>query len=129
MCLCLLWTNFLYLFGLLLIRFLIAQVFSFSFVFTGMKPIEDPLEEMDDDLLSLLNFSSATPVSESWYMGSTSNSASSGMNGASEVNVSLDIQQNASTLASPVNTSAAAPDDEVKRSLPPCFWNNMPGIC
>ncbi|XP_062009452.1 transcription factor MYB101 [Rosa rugosa] len=96
----------------------------------GMKPSEDPLEDMDDDLLSLLNFQSAAPESESWYGGSISDQASPGMNGAGDNNnVSLDIRQNTSTYASTVNMSAAEPDDEVKRSLPPCFWNNMPGIC
>ncbi|XP_050382379.1 transcription factor MYB101 [Argentina anserina] len=95
----------------------------------GMKPTEDPLEDMDDDLLSLLNFQSTAPVSESWYGGSISDQASSGMNGASDINVRLDVQQNTSTYASTVNMSAAEPDDEIKRILPPCFWNNMPGIC
>ena len=95
-----------------------------------MKPSEDPLEDMDDDLLSLLNFQPTAPVSESWYGGSTSDQASSGMNGASDVNASLDVQQNTSTYGTTVNMSAAEPaGDEIKRSLPPCFWNNMPGIC
>ncbi|KAL6143894.1 hypothetical protein ACLB2K_054589 [Fragaria x ananassa] len=95
----------------------------------GMKPSEDPLEDMDDDLLSLLNFQNSAPVSESWYVGSISDQASPGMIGASDINVSLDVQQNTSTYASTVNMSAAKPDVEIKRSLPPCFWNNMPDIC
>lgn len=90
-----------------------------------MKQSEDPLDEMDDDLLSLLNFSSTVPaVSEtSWYLAECmSNSGSS----ASE-NVGLDTQQNAPLTLTSVKTTAAAP--EVQRTLGACYWNNMPGIC
>lgn len=90
----------------------------------GMKLSEDPLDEMDDDLLSLLNFSSTVPaVSEtSWYLAecmSTSENASE--------NVGLDTQQNAPLTSTSVKTTAAAP--EVQRTLGACYWNNMPGIC
>lgn len=89
-----------------------------------MKLSEDPLDEMDDDLLSLLNFSSTVPaVSEtSWYLAecmSTSENASE--------NVGLDTQQNAPLTSTSVKTTAAAP--EVQRTLGACYWNNMPGIC
>ncbi|XP_068334437.1 transcription factor MYB101 [Pyrus communis] len=58
----------------------------------GMIQNEDPLEEMDDDLLSLLNFPSTMPaVSESWYaQGCTSNRASRSGVSTSD-NVSLEI--------------------------------------
>ncbi|XP_068345505.1 transcription factor MYB101-like [Pyrus communis] len=93
----------------------------------GMKQNEDPLEEMDDDLLSLLNFPSAPAVSESWYVqGCMSNRAS--MSGVvTSDNVSLEIQQNAPLTPSVKTNTAAA--SEVKRSLGSCYWNNMPGIC
>ncbi|KAH0984095.1 hypothetical protein GBA52_011272 [Prunus armeniaca] len=90
-----------------------------------MKQSEDPLDEMDDDLLSLLNFSSTVPaVSDtSWYLAECMfNSGSS----ASE-NVGLDTQQNAPLTLTSVKTTAAAP--EVQRTLGACYWNNMPGIC
>ncbi|KAM0955766.1 hypothetical protein ACFX2A_024614 [Malus domestica] len=94
----------------------------------GMKQNEDPLEDMDDDLLSLLNFPSAPAVSESWYVqGCMSNRAS--MSGVvTSDNVSLEIQQNAPLMTPSVKTNTAA-TSEVKRSLGSCYWNNMPGIC
>lgn len=93
---------------------------------TGMKPAEDPLEEMnsmDDDLASLLtNFPSAMPTPE-WYRGGRhlSNGQSSGVESD---NVRLDTQQSASPA--PVTNTT---EPELEWGLSPCYWKNLPGIC
>ncbi|KAK7848208.1 transcription factor myb101 [Quercus suber] len=93
---------------------------------SGMKPAEDPLEEMnsmDDDLASLLtNFPSAMPIPE-WYRGGRhlSNGQSSSVDSD---NVRLDTQQSASPA--PVTNTT---EPELEWGLSPCYWKNLPGIC
>jgi len=95
-------------------------------VHTGMKPTEDPLEEMnsmDDDLLSLLdNFPSAMPAPD-WYRGGHEISNGQSPSAASN-NTRLNAQQNASP--DPVATASTP---ELEWGLGSCYWKNMPGIC
>ncbi|XP_062153268.1 transcription factor MYB101 [Alnus glutinosa] len=92
----------------------------------GMKPTEDPLEEMnsmDDDLLSLLdNFPSAMPAPD-WYRGGHEISNGQSLSAASN-NARLNAQQNASP--DPVATASTP---ELEWGLSSCYWKNMPGIC
>lgn len=98
----------------------------YHLVHTGMKPTEDPLEEMnsmDDDLLSLLdNFPSAMPAPE-WYRGGHDISNGQSPEAASD-NIRLNTQQNASPA--PVATASTP---ELEWGIGSCYWKNMPGIC
>ncbi|KAF2292221.1 hypothetical protein GH714_017185 [Hevea brasiliensis] len=92
----------------------------------GMKPSEEPMDEMnsmDDDLLSLLdNFPTSTPLPE-WYRSTNiANGLSSSPAGEGR---RIEVEQEASLARG--TTADETPN--VEWAFGSSYWNNMPGIC
>ncbi|EEF32712.1 transcription factor MYB101 [Ricinus communis] len=97
----------------------------------GVKPTEDPMEEMnsmdDDDLLSLLdNFPSSTPLPEWYRRRNISNGLSSSPIGDDGRGHEVDEQDAASQEAQGTTTGGTA---NVEWAFGSSYWNNMPSIC
>ncbi|WCJ37563.1 myb domain protein 101 [Euphorbia peplus] len=92
----------------------------------GMKPSDEPMEEMnsmDDDLLSLLdNFPSTTPLPEWYRTKNVSEGMSSGTIGDGQ---EVEAQQD----DSPARPASANETPNIEWGLGPSYWNNMPSIC